>query len=637
MSNRDRQRCGVRRLRAAIAMGLIVGALPGCSAELIDAFIRGIVVPAPVKPSVLVIGLPMGEARAFVAGRPVVVGLGVYPESRRSEEFFEQAWSGSPDPGDAPRLGARSPVRRALSSAGRSVGIFVDPATAGNPIARLGEAGMAEDAASRANTVEAALRADFTVLVLPTQREAERVAARAPNAVTYVLGAGARSPVLVARVLQPNLPRRVGEGVLTGGIARRRGIVTPYDLAATLLASGGARSSGVVGEHLLVDPSERPLGVVDELAARLERDDDFGPGLSIAIVALGIASVVLGTAGLLAGRGTVAEAFVRGASLLPIGYVIGLFVPDGRWQVRVVPMLVIFVLGLLVPIRPAGRFAGRVLLATTAGIAVLTIAAAANPDGEPALSLWGNPLVSWRFFGLRNHLVAFMTGGLLAASAMLATPTALVVAAGIAAGAVAGAPWLGANFVGVLTLGFGVAIASLGRKTGRVLLRHFPIATAVGIVATFLALLADSGSPVSHGGRALDSVRSEGLARAWEIFRERARLNYGEVADLGFIGFLGLALAAAALGMLLWWAIRSEKASIQARAGVGGAAAAGLAALLLEDSGFFTGGIIGFFAWIAFAAALTVVRGASLAAPFVSAAPERLDGDIGEKPGHPRS
>jgi len=95
----------------------------------------------------------------------------------------------------------------------------------------------------------------------------------------------------------------------------------------------------------------------------------------------------------------------------------------------------------------------------------------------------------------------------------------------------------------------------------------------------------------SHGGTAVESIRVGGWHTAWQFFRLRAHLNYNEIASLGPKGWITFVLVAFALAWLFVWGFRSSSLSPLLRAGVAGVAAAGMAALVVEDSGFLTAGI----------------------------------------------
>ena len=99
---------------------------------------------------------------------------------------------------------------------------------------------------------------------------------------------------------------------------------------------------------------------------------------------------------------------------------------------------------------------------------------------------------------------------------------------------------------------------------------------------------------VVRAGQALDVEAIALLAaldHALGFFRLRARLNYGEISSLGPKGFITFVLVALALAWLFVWGLRSSSLSPILRAGVAGVAAAGMAALVVEDSGFLTAGI----------------------------------------------
>ncbi|MCA1830875.1 MAG: hypothetical protein LC663_05115, partial [Actinobacteria bacterium] len=124
---------------------------------------------------------------------------------------------------------------------------------------------------------------------------------------------------------------------------------------------------------------------------------------------------------------------------------------------------------------------------------------------------------------------------------------------------------------------------------------------AVALGATVAAFWVDAGSPVSHGGRAARTIEAGGLHAAWNIFSERAHLNYHQVVGIPVAGPIAFVLFFAALVALIVWAFKALDADHRTRAAVAGAAATALAALFMEDSGFLTGMILGFYPALAFA------------------------------------
>jgi len=535
-----------------------------------------IVGPPPVK--VLVIGLPETEARRFLPAHPAALGLGVFPDSRASTDFLDQVGFAAPlgltgTPG--PLGGAPGKLLDSLLSQGVVVRTRVAPDARGTPATHLA------NALNPPFKQYAATAPRVDVEIVARAYEAEQLLAEGPAA-TIVVGIGARTPLLIGVFGRP--------GLLDHGVAERPGVVTPYDLAATI-----SRAAGVApvpgGRALQVLPSSDPLRQIDALRARFLRDQGFGLGLTGVTAGLAMFGAVFAVLFAVLKRYRIAAVLARAAAMVPAGYVGALFIPSGRWYVRATVLVAAFVIGLLWPARSSKRFCGIVILSTAVAIGVLTIVASKHPGGEPALSLWGDPLNSWRFFGIRNHLAAFLAGGFVLGSALLEAPLWLMVPGAAAAGIVVGAPTLGAQFIGVLTLAFGAALLVLGTIQKGARIWHVPVAIVVAVGAAAGALFADAGRVYSHGGRAVESISKGGWKTAWEFFRLRARLNYGEISSLGPKGFITFVLVALALAWLFVWGLRSSSLSPILRAGVAGVAAAGMAALVVEDSGFLTAGI----------------------------------------------
>jgi len=549
---------------------LVAGASPARAAQ------------SAVQPGrVLVIGMPETEARRFLSAHPSAIGLGVFPDSRSSADFLTEVGVAAPRglPGTpSPLAGSPGKLRAALDRAGKTVGIAVLSSAQGTPASAL-----ASSFGSEQVPVPQALSADVSVIVVRLADDAEAlVRASGSDRTVMVVGAGAQTPLLIG-LLGPS-------GLLDHGVAERPAVVTPYDMAATI-----ARAAGVTpvpgGRVLRVRPASTPFVALDSLRARFLRDRGFGPGLTGVTAGLAIFGSVIAVPFAALKRRRVAAAFARAAAMVPAGYVGALFVPSGRWYVRATVLVAAFVIGLVWPARSSKRFCGVVVLATATAIGVLTVVASRHPGGEPALSLWGDPLNSWRFFGIRNHLAAFLAGGFVLGTALLEAPLWLMVPGAAGAGIVVGAPTLGAQFIGVLTLSFGAALELLGVIQRRVRAWHVPVAIVVASGAAAGALFADAGRLYSHGGTAVESIRAGGWRTAWEFFHLRARLNYGEISSLGPKGFITFVLVALALAWLFVWGVRSSTLSPLLRAGVAGVAAAGMAALVVEDSGFLTAGI----------------------------------------------
>lgn len=569
----------MRRAFISVAvLGMVLAALASATAQEQDAGDREAQEQEAPR-GALVIGLPLEEARLLVDRRPAAVGLGVYPPSRDARAFLAAFARGD----DLEGGGLLEPARADELSVAAGVAARASDDTI---------AFLAEVVAPDGGTVPAALAADVGVVVLRLADEADAVL-RLTDRPTFVLGTEGRTPLLVAMLNVPS------DGLLAGGVARRTGIVTPADLARTILDAAGV-AAGPPGELLRIEPAARPLEPLDELAARLEADASFPGPLTKATVGIGLFAVGLGTAALVLRQRRFARALAVGVLTLPAGYVAALFLAGRGWLVRAPLVAGAFVVGGLLSRAGARRTAGWIALLTTVALAGLTLVAEAAPDGPVARGLWGDPLVSWRFFGLRNHLAAFLAGGFLSAAVLLALPAWLLIGGGAAIGFVIAAPTLGANFVAVMTLGIAVTLVVLARAAGRPRMMHLPYAAVAGIAAIAAALLADAGTPVSHGGRAVRSIGEGGVDALWDIVTRRARLNVDEITAFGVYGVIAFALAAFALALMFWWSLRAADAEVSLRAGVGGLAAAALVALVVEDSGFFVGGILGLFPWALF-------------------------------------
>jgi hypothetical protein len=569
----------VRRL-AVVAVFLIIAvvAAPAAVAQTPP------VGPTPI--SLLVVALPAEEARVLIAEHAGAFGAGVYPDSRDAAAFWREVSAGAP----RRRQGVRSPLAGRQCLLGRALS---EQRKGVNPESLAGAPVVAEAALKAifcgSNSANAPAPAPAAIAA-PSAESAGPLVARASSVI--VLGIAPRTPIVLGLIGE-------GHGVIDGGIARRPGVVTPYDLTATILQRSGtaAPSSGIIGRVLRVEQKQNPLPYVAGLARRFERDASFGPAVAGATIAVLLGGgVVLTILLLLLGAHPLALRTARGGAAGVSGYVASLFVPTGNALLRSIPIVVAFLIGALVPLGDAPRTRlqiGRLLGLAAAAIAVLAVAAALNPGGEPALSLWGDPLVSWRLFGLRNHLSSMMQLGVFAgvAAGMRSPSPVAAASAGVAGAFVAGAAFLGANFVAVFTLAFGAALTVAILVRSRVTLSAAAAAAGIAIVAFGVALLADAGSPASHGGQAVQRVRAGGLHAAWDFLIIRWRLSIREIGSL-WGGWAWTALLVAGLSLILWRALRDAAIPAGVRAVLFGGSAAALAALAMEDTGFLAGGII---------------------------------------------
>jgi hypothetical protein len=588
-----------------LALGfLLLGAGPARAA-------RPVAAPVP-EARLLVIGLPEAQARDFVLQEGAPVGLGVFPDSRNPARFLREVSFGAP----AGRDGVRSPLHGRRGNLGLALargGIVAGSIEGGPPRIRnpLVDAFFVDPAELARLTTARPLRTDAVVLALATASDAARVAAGHEGPL-LILGVGRRTPLLVGLCRTSCLASSAGprSRLLDGGIARRPGIVTPYDLAATVLDVLGVKrpAEGFIGKPLRTRPSRDSAAEIDAIAARLRRDASYAPALTIITVSIALPAVTIGLLLSIAGSGPrrrLGQRLVQAGALTPAGYIPALFIPSGRSEVRAAALALAFVAGFAHPPPDRDRIP-RIWVVAAATLAILALAGPLRPGGEPALSLWGDPLVSWRFFGLQNFEAAFIAAGVAVWATLANVPWRALGAAVVLAAAVIGLPQIGANFVGVLTFAFGATLTLFGLVRRRFAWWHAVVAAAVAAAAFTAALLADAGSPVSHGGQAVRTVARGGIRAAEDFMRIRLRLNYNLVRDFPG-GFLVAAAVIAFTAGLLWWATRPGE-PVRERAAVLGGAAMGLAALILEDSGFLVGTLLWFLTAAAWAL-VTVSRG----------------------------
>lgn len=540
---------------------------------------------------VLLIAMPRAEAESVLSSRSAALGLGVYPESRDPLAFIREVGSGAPRGrragtelgGEPGRLG------RALADAGLGAVVMdIGPSPLGRALAF----------ALQTPRPIVARTPGVAGVALSTAQELERLlAGLPPSSTAIVMGVSERTPVLVGIIPVSSDPSASRSGwILTDGIARRPAIVTPYDVTATILRSAGVQrvpSSAFIGRPPSVEPPSAgsALEQIRRLEDRLVRDASHASPLAITAVVFAIVVILVSALLLKRGRRDLAVRAAQGSWFLAAGYPAAQFLPTGRLWVRIAALAAVFLIGIVIPTNNPPRMFARVALVAAAAFAVLIAVAPLRPGGEPGLSLWGNPLVSWRFFGLQNGQAAAIAGGV-AVWGLLAglrarwfAPIALVTAF------VIGTPKVGANFVGVLTFVFGAALAFFALVRRRIEVWHLVVAGACGVVGFVLALISDAASPLSHGGRAAQRISESGLDTIWRFGRARLELNIELIRDM-FAGPLLVAMLVAAIAMLLVWSVRRWSQPSRGVAAVWAGAAMALASLVLEDSGFYSGGII---------------------------------------------
>ena len=567
--------------------------------------------------------LPEAEALKLFATRPFALGLGVFPETRDGVRFVEEMGRVSPRREGTPGSGPTFADVLRLSG----VQVLAGPVLEGE----IGD--LLETVFEPA--FRAALGSRRVLHVYSARRVEDLATLPTTNESIVVLGLTGRTPLRVGVCPAPCGP--IGEparGILTGGITRRPGLVTPYDIGATILDRLGVDPLPqlVAGEPLRSERSDAPAERLGSLAQRLERDDSFAPGLAAVTVTLGIVSTLVAYGLMRVGRSGWALRLAQGGVFVLPGWAAALFVPSGSWLVRSLVVLAGVVLGASLRLRRPLRTMAKVGLWSAIAFAVLNALAPLNPGGEPGLTIWANPLRSWRFFGLANVPAAIIASGIVIWGVIAGLSVPVLATISVAAAVVTGAPAIGANFVGVLTFALGAAAVSIALVRRRTQLKDVLLAGLIGVLAFVLALIADAGSPVSHGGRAARTISDGGPSAAWDLIEGRLRLNWELIRDFGggILWVIGLAIS---LGMLIRWGMRAELGPFRGRVAVLGGALMAFSSLVLEDSGFYSGAVL----WFVTADAWLLLQ---LAAPGTGVIPPESDAPLagvgaGTKPPQP--
>jgi hypothetical protein len=548
-----------------------------------------------------IVALPETEARLFFTDHPAALGLGVFPESRNPLRFIEEIGYGAPHGGSI-SSGDEKPARLAevLGSAG--VSVFAPHGSSAI------DAVLLDAFSPTASETDPHPRGVVTARSLDRAVDLEgRIAADSGPTEYVVLGVGVRTPLLIGTCRSPCRASAVG-GFLVGGITRRPAIVTPYDVGVTIMSMLGIPrpSEGFIGNPLTMDLQPQALRYIEGSERRLVRDAKLGSTAAVVTDAFTVAALLIGLALLVSGKGGLAARAAQAAwSTVAIGYPISLFIPSGNGAIRSIVPVAAFALGAsFAPKR--GVKTARIFFAVAIATALLFVAAPLNPGGEPGLSLWGNPLVSWRFFGMQNAQAASVAAGIVVWGVLAGLGVAALSVVAVLAAVVIGAPHVGANFVGVLTFTFGLSLAVLALARRKVDIVQVVISASLGIGAFLLALLADVGSPVSHGGRAAKRISEGGISTAWDFVTGRLRLNVDLIRGF-WGGVIWVAVMLGAIAFMIAWGARVARGPLRGRVAVWAGAFMALSSLVLEDSGFYSGmTMVGaaFAAWIIVSAGL---------------------------------
>ena len=545
----------------------------------------------------------------FAAETPGAYGLGVYPDSRDPLRFIEQIGTGAPTGGldsHSPLRGSRGALSQAFLNAGINVAIDAGTAPAEMRVALL----RAFGGVSRVGEP-----ADFSVVYVPRGSSAvEQVGRLTTAGPSLVLGLSRQTPLWVAWCPHSCSDSRLG--MLRGGISRRPGIVTPYDIAATILDhfdvessvrllenSGGhtlgakpgnaaLRTITFIGNPLTSQGDPNALDRIRRLRSHLERGATLGSTMGATTTLLAIGALVVGLWLRRRGQRRLSARAGQAAGIAVVGYLVALFVPSADGTVRALVITAVIVAGALLSFPDPSRSTGRLMLVAAALFAILVLIAPLRPGGLPGAAIWGNPLKSWRFTGMQNFEVSFLAVAVVVWAVLAGLKPLALGLVSFAATVIIGAPTVGSNFVGVLTIAFGASLAVMALADRRVKPWHVLISGGLAVAAFTVSLIADAASPVSHGGRAARRISEGGFSTLVDFVQARLRLNLDLIRSFkAGTGFLLMAMMLVVVALLLRWGAGTE-APRRGRAAAFAGAAMALSSLLLEDSGFYSGPIM---------------------------------------------
>ena len=414
--------------------------------------------------------------------------------------------------------------------------------------------GPAQSLAERATQL--ARRHRFVVVGLPTSHKGDEelddlLRARRPEDLLIVVQTPPRSRVPL--LLPAGIAGLGGNGELTSATTHLEGIVAGIDIPATVWRHLGIdKPSGVRGQPMRVE-GVRDAGALRATEARLRVVSGRRTPVIFAMAFTWLALVL--ALGVAADRRGVRSGLRIGALAF-------------MWAV---PMLL--VTGWIAPSRMAEV---AIIVAGAFGLAALTDRIVPWPRaplvpasvsivsycvdlsfGSPLIirSLLGvNPRSGSRFYGLGNELESTLTvlllvglGALLFGRGESRRAAAVVALTGLVFAVFVGAGQLGADVGGVITLGAGIAAATIVMLPGRPSRRLIGVAVAVpfaAIVALALLDLATGGD--SHFTRTV--LQAESADSLWDVVKRRYTLAFnvfgrGAMPFLVVVGALAVAYA----------------------------------------------------------------------------------------------
>jgi hypothetical protein len=337
-----------------------------------------------------------------------------------------------------------------------------------------------------------------------------------PNTTVMIAGLSDANVSAHLRVAIASGPGYAGH-YLTADSTRTGGLVTLTDATATILHTLGIKQpSDAVGARWRADGAQ-PASVTT-LAKRLNDHDVAAQSYSrlvlpfiLVLVIVQVALYAFGTFALSRKRGrilTVTRVAAVAGAALPVASFLANLVPwwSADHPAVVLVAAIVVLVGVITAAALAGPWRRSIIVpgAIVGGVTalVLTLDALTGSHLQTCSMLGYTPLVAGRFYGFGNIPWALWVTGLIIATGAVAgwlqstgrgrLATATVVAAGILALVIDGAPFAGADFGGIIAIFPGFAVFALMIAGRRVRISRLLLVLAVGVVVVLGVSFLDS-------------------------------------------------------------------------------------------------------------------------------------------------
>ena len=401
-------------------------------------------------------------------------------------------------------------------------------------------------------------------------------------------------------------------GLLVSGSTRVPGVVTNTDIAPTVISwLELPPGKGLVGRGIDFARSKLASSALEALSARIAQQSAtlgaLRQAMVVTIILVGIAMLLWFTvpAGRLRRKLIVPFALIPPA-LAPAMMLLSFYATDSQFLTWL--GLIAITAGIVGLCALIGRKAVNTLMLISLGTTGLLLADILLGDPLGRFSIMGySIMVGARYYGIGNEFMGALIGagmvglGLLMHGASPRRMRVLLVIGLIVLTAAIGAPMLGANMGGAISviIGFGCALLAISKNP-------FDLRRILGVVlALFLCLgifaFLDSmrgAQHASHLGRALQGIREGGLGEAGTIITRKLSMNWLLIRFSVWSRVLAAYILSIAAVLIYGKAYsRLAPLPLDLRVTLTGVTAGALAALMFNDSGIVAAATCSVYAW----------------------------------------